>query len=236
MFKINKVEIKNNDIIKQPECAECGVLPELNFRSYIVGASKSGKTNYLLSILTRFYKTYKTWDRIYVFSLTAKRIDPSYEVLKIPDDCYFSTNVEALDLVMQIQEQEVKENGKANGKKCLIILDDIVSDKKFCNSKELLKLAVMGRHFNISYFILSQAFHRICKSVRLQSSNVIMFKGSLVEVNTVVDETCPPNFSKKQYRDLINEATKKPYSFLFIDLNRSIEDGRYRSGLDMKIV
>ena len=70
MFKIGKVEIKK-EVLPQCKGAQCGILPEHPFRSFIVGSSGSGKTNYLLSILTRWYKDY--FDKIYVFSMTQKR-------------------------------------------------------------------------------------------------------------------------------------------------------------------
>ena len=231
MFKINEIKIKQ-DKIDQPDAVRAGIMPKHPFRSIICGASGSGKTNYLLSILTRFYNNY--FDSIYVFSMTAKKLDHSYKVLKLPDEAYFSTSMEARNLIMKIQQKDIKDNGKANSKKCLVIFDDVVSDKKFMRS--LVKPFIMMRHYNMSGAILTQGWHLVNKNVRINCSNVIFFKGALVEVEAIADQYTPPDYTKKQFIQKIIEATDEPYSFLFIDLNRSIEDGRYRKNLEEKIV
>lgn len=232
-FAIREIKYDKPNI-QQPKAAEIGVIPTVPFRMYACGASGSGKTNLILNLLTRpeMYGGY-FGDNIIVISPTARSLDPSYQVLEIPEHNFFPCSEEVLDRVFEVAK-EAKKTKKM--KPCLIILDDIISYKKFTNSKALLKLLVMGRHYNLSCMVLSQAYHRIPKSVRLNFSCIMFFKGAMKEVETISEEYCPAGYTKRQFMRLINDITKEKYSFLFVDLNRSIEDGRYRAGLTRKIV
>lgn len=232
-FEIKEVKYDKPDI-KQCPASKAGVLPTHPFRMYVIGASGSGKTNLILNLLSRpeMYKDYFK-DQIIVISPTAKQLDPSYAVLDLPDSNFFPCSVDVLERIF-----ELAKLAKANGtmKPTLLILDDILSYKKFCNSKELLKLMVMGRHYGLSTMVLSQAYHRIQKSVRLNFSSIIYFKGSNRELEVLADDFTPPGMSKRQFMRLVSEVTDQEYSFLFIDLNRSIKCGRYRRNLTHKIV
>ena len=233
MLTIKEIKIGNKKI-KQCPLAEQGILPSHPFRSYIIGASGSGKTNLLLNLLTRdhYYKDY--FDRIFIISPTALGLDQSYKELEKKtkyingkDLLYFECDESVLKGILDLQEEEKK------AKKALVIMDDIVSYGKFCRSNELLQFGIMSRHYNISMFILSQAFHLIPKSVRLNMSSIYYFKGSAVETETLVEQYCPAGYRKKDFQGLVDEATEGPYSFLFIDLNVPMHSKtpRYRRNL-----
>lgn len=233
-FKIEEVKYQKKHI-RQCRAAEAGVLPTHPFRMYLVGASGSGKTNLILNLLTRdaMYKGYFGPKRTIVISPTARNLDASYMALELPEKNYFPCSEEVLDRVFDLAKDA---KNKDKSEPCLIILDDIISNKKFCNSKSLKKLMVMGRHYNLSCMVLSQAYHRIPKTLRLNFSCIIYFKGSNKEIDTIVDDFCPAGYTKKQFIKKINQATADKYSFLFIDLNRTIENGRYRKNLTYKII
>jgi hypothetical protein len=199
---------------------------------YIVGSSGSGKTNFLLNLLSRdcFYKNY--FNSILVVSPTALHLDETYKSLKLPDHNYYEPKTEVLETLMEIMEERIEDaGGKHKAPKVLLILDDIVSYKKFCNSAILLKFAVMSRHWNISMVILSQAYHRIPKSVRLQMSSIVYFKGSNRELDVLADDFGAPGYTHKQFKQKISEATNERYSFVFIDTNRPMGEGRYKRNL-----
>lgn len=233
-FKIEEVKYDKPNI-KQPKASEAGILPTHPFRMYFVGASGSGKTNLLLNLLTRdeMYKGYFGSKRTVVMSPTARNLDASYQALELPEANYFPCSPDILDRFFEIAKK-AKENKQSEP--ALIILDDIISNKKFCNSKALKKLLVMGRHYNLSCMILSQAYHRIPKTLRLNFSCIIYFKGSNKEQEVLCEDFAPPGYSKKRFIAKIDYATAEPYSFLFIDLNRSIDRGRYRKNLTYKII
>ena len=229
-YEITKVNVHEEKI---PQCpaAEAGILPKHPFRMYVVGASGSGKSNFILNLLTRdnMYKDY--FDCILVISPTAVQLDPNYEVLNLPDEHYFQPEEEVLERIMEVQKEEVEEKGKAKCDKLLIVLDDIISYKDFVKSPILLKFAVMSRHWNISMMILSQAYHRIPKPIRLQMSSVVFFKGSNKELEVLSEDFGAPGMSSWRFMNGITYATMEKYNFFFIDLHTAIEDGRYRKNL-----
>ena len=45
------------------------------------------------------------------------------------------------------------------------------------------------------------------------------FKGSIQELETLVDQYCPAGYRKKEFQEIVEDATQEPYSFLFVDLN-----------------
>ncbi|MDB4681419.1 hypothetical protein OAE88_00765 [bacterium] len=146
MLKINEIKIGGSRKAPQCQLAQAGILPKHPFRCYIVGASGSGKTNLLLNLLTRpgYYRDY--FDRIFVISPTALSLDQSYKTLeketkyKQGEDLLFlPCEQEALQCILDVQEEEKK------AAKTLVVLDDIVSYKRFTNSNELLQFAVMSR-------------------------------------------------------------------------------------------
>lgn len=224
---------KKND---QPQAVKDGILPAHPFRSYIVGASGSGKTNLLLNLLTRenMYKDF--FDEIVVISPTALHMDPSYKALNISSKNFFPCKEGVLERLMQIQKASIEDEGKGNEPKVLVIFDDFICFKKFAHSDILLQFAVMSRHWNFSLMLLSQAYHRVIKSIRLQMTNVMYFKGSNKEVEVLADDFGAPGMSKKEFIAKIKEATDEQFSFFFVDLNRSIKDGRYRKNLTTQII
>ena len=224
--------------IKQCEASNTGVLPTHPFRAYVVGASGSGKSNLLISLLSRpdMYKDY--FDKIFILSPTANKLDDSYKILNLDEDCYFdpANGIELLKVIESIQKKNIKKAGIGKAPKVLIVMDDIISYKKFMRSKMLLKFFIMSRHYGISIILLSQAYHRVPKSIRLNVSTLMFFRGSQKENETINEDYCAPGCNKREFLKLINEATKERYNFLFIDLNRSIENGRYRKNLTEKLI
>jgi len=229
-YEITKVNV-HEEKIPQCDAAEAGILPKHPFRMYVVGASGSGKSNFILNLLTRenMYKDY--FDCILVISPTAVQLDPNYEVLNLPDEHYFQPEEEVLERIMEVQQKEVEDKGKEECDKLLIVLDDIISYKDFVKSPILLKFAVMSRHWNISMMVLSQAYHRIPKPIRLQMSSVVFFKGSNKELEVLSEDFGAPGMSSFRFMNGITYATMEKYNFFFIDLHTSIEDGRYRKNL-----
>lgn len=218
--------------VSQPPSANKGFIAKHPFRCYIIGASQSGKTNLMLNLLSRkdMYKGF--FDLIYVLSPTAGKIDKTYNILKLPEQNYFKCDPKVLERILQIQKKIIT-NRKKKPPKILIILDDCISFTQFMNSQILLEFATQSRHYNISMFILSQAYHRVNKSVRLSMSWICFFRSSQKELTVLAEDFCPAGFSHKQFKKVINKATAEKYSFLNIDLNRPLEE-RYKRNLQLK--
>ena len=222
--------------IKQCPGAESGCVPKHPFRNYIIGASGSGKTNLLLNLLSRgdFYNGY--FDEVFIISPTASELDDSYKVLGLDQTHFFQPDVQVLQVIEDIQRKNIKRAGIAKAPKVCVILDDCISYKRFINSKILLKFAIMSRHYGISMFILSQCYHRVPKSVRLNMSCIMFFKGNMKEVETITDDFMCPGWKKKDFMGLINKSTNKRYNFFHIDMNKQIEEGRYKKNLNEVLI
>ena len=236
MFQIKKIENKQPEI-KQCRGAQCGILPKHPFRMMLCGASGSGKTNFLLNLLTRkeMYKDYFT--DMYIISPTAGNLDQTYNILGLDESNYFVPTIEILSTIMEIQQEKMdKVGGNKNKCKTLVIIDDCVSYDKFMNSHEFLTYCIMGRHYGLSIIMTTQAYHRVPKSCRLQCSCICYFRGSQKECKVLTDDFCAPGLSNREFLKKINYATEDRYEFMFIDLNRSIEDGRYRKNLTEKLI
>lgn len=222
--------------IPQPPGAKLGIIPKHPFRMYIVGGSKSGKTNLLLNLLLRpnMYNGY--FNNVLIISATARHLDPSYKSLDLDTDHYFPPDVRVLAEIQKTQEEDVKKNGLINSERTLVVMDDILSFKKFCRSMELLRFAVMSRHANISIMLLSQAYHNIGKTIRLQMSSIIFFKGSNKELKVLAEDYTPPGKTLREFRELVGSVTREPFQFLSIDLELKIEEGRYKQNFDRIII
>ena len=236
MFKIKEIKTRSK---KLPQCpfVECGVGMKHPFRAYFCSQTSGGKSTALLNLLTRFYLNKdgsSYFDKIYIFSKTKISCDPIYEVLNLPEHHFFDTNIHALRMIMEIQEKDIKEKGLLKSNKVCIVLDDFISDVKFTN--QLKEIYIACRKFNVSTFTLSHAYHAVGKTSRIQQSCIFFWKSSAKDIKVCCEDFCAPNYTKKQFMDKINYATEDKYSFFFIDLNRTIEEARYRKNLDEKII
>ncbi len=98
-----------------------------------------------------------------------------------------------------------------------MICDDIIAEQKFLKSPAMIRLAAMGRHYLVSTFVSTQSYTKIPRPVRLQARSLILFPSSQDEVELVVNDHCPPHVSKKDFRQLVEYATRDKHDFLYIN-------------------
>ena len=106
------------------------------------------------------------------------------------------------DEITPVTEMEYEDNQK------LVIFDDYVCDK---NQRQLIDYFIQGRHKNCSVIYLSQSFYKTPKDIRLNCSHYCLYEfPSSREANRISSEL---GVNKEDYK----AATKKPYSFLYVD-------------------
>ncbi|NPD90622.1 MAG: hypothetical protein HGN29_18070 [Asgard group archaeon] len=222
--------------VKRTAAQSENIIPAHPFRLHISGSSGSGKTNCLLSMLTRkeFYKGY--FDIIFIISLTAKKTDDVYDILEKNKGKTKIGFINELDEtiigeIMDISAGIVEDKKAHKAPKVLMVFDDVVSEKKFLNKKEFSKCFIMSRHFNMSSIILSQKYNATPRTCRLNCDAVIYFPGSVSEDMVITDDYCPPGFTKKEFLQILKFATAEPYSFLFINM-KCLHKVRYRKNFD----
>ena len=222
--------------VKRSCMMEENIVPAHPFRLHISGSSGSGKTNCLLTMLTRreFYKNY--FHIIFIVSLTAKKTDDVYDILEENKGRTKIAFINELDEtiigdIMDIASGIVEEVKAHKAPRVLMVFDDVVSEKKFLNKKEFTKCFIMSRHFNMSSIILSQKYNATPRTCRLNCDAVIYFPGSVSEDLVITDDYCAPGYSKREFLQILKFATSEPYSFFFINM-KCLHKCRYRRNFD----
>lgn len=222
--------------VKKNAMMSADIIPSHPFRLHISGSSGSGKTNCLLSLLTRkeFYKGY--FQIIFIVSLTAKKTDDVYDILEKHKGKTKIAFINELDEtiiggIMDVAAKIVEDKKAHKAPRVLMVFDDVVSEKKFLNKKEFNKCFIMSRHFNMSSVILSQKYNATPRTCRLNCDAVIYFPGSVSEDLIITEDYCPPGYSKREFLQILKYATSEPYSFLFINM-KCLHKTRYRKNFD----
>ena len=177
-------------------------MPADTFRMLICGNSGSGKTNLLYHMLI---KPLLYYDEIYLYARNLEQdkyqkliqkmreisMDAGYEVLHVSND-----------EITPVTEMEYEDNQK------VVVFDDYVCDK---NQRQLIDYFIQGRHKICSVIYLSQSFYKTRKDIRLNCSHYCLYEfPSSREANRISSEL---GVNKEDYK----AATKKPYSFLYVD-------------------
>ena len=245
-LSVTPINTSKDDIEQPPLAADENMyIPPLGSSVVISGKSGSGKSTLLANLLKdpRFYgpsdQKPKGWfDKIFLFSPTANG-DDIQKSLDIPKKYVFTDLSEAPEMLQVIldTQQEKLDRGKGADKvpQFCIIFDDVIGDTKFMNDKEFTRCFYQVRHVNCTTFICTQHFRRVPKVCRLQANFIFFFQGSAAEVEVVVDEYAPPLYTKNEFRQLVNDASNRRYSFLTINMKLGWEK-RFRRNLDEFLV
>lgn len=227
--------------IRQPQAAKDGIVPKVPFRLLLSGASGSGKTNVARWLLEKHYVSGhgSFFKDIYLMSPTAL-IDPVWKNVKglKRQNRITNPNADSLNRILRRAKENVKQKGKNRGAHTLIIFDDVIAGTQFMNSPEFLAAFIRGRHFLVSVAIMTQSYVKIPRSSRIQASHIIFFPSQATEVDRLYSEHGPHNLSKRQFYDLVQEATEpnesEKWPFLYVDRFAPL-DKRFRRNLDLPI-
>jgi hypothetical protein len=203
-------------------------------RALVIGSSGSGKslmiTNLILDVFAH------KWERIYIFSKTAKT-DHTWEpvdkfirqTLKVPEEeqAFFEDfDVEALNKIINTQKQIV-EYQKSKNMTMLhsigIIVDDWGGDESVMRGKKgeaLKNLFLMGRHYGINVIVSIQKYRLASTVMRTQATLLMYFKArSMVDLESFLEENSAlvPG-GKKQLMEIYKVATAENYGFLTINM------------------
>lgn len=234
----------SKDKIEQPALADDPkmYIPKLGFSVIVSGKSGSGKSTLVANLFTdpRFYGPSEErpngwFDKVFLFSPTANG-DDVQKSLNIPKNHVFTDldeGVELLEVILDSQASKIEKAGAADRvPQFAILFDDIIGDTQFMNEKAFTRCFYQVRHVNCTTFICTQHFNRVPRVCRLQANFIFFFQGSQSEVETVVEEFAPPQYSKNEFRQLVTEATGKN-KFDFLTINMKVGwDLRFRRNLN----
>ena len=175
-------------------------MPKSNFGMLICGNSGSGKTNLLYHMLIRPSVYY---DQIHLYGKNLEQEKYRHMIETMNDISQLGYNI------MHDNNDEIKPvNSLESDSQKIVIFDDFICDR---NQQPLIDYFIQGRHKNCSVIYLSQSFYKTPKDIRLNCSHYCIYDfPSNNEKNMICREL---GVTKDQYL----KATKKPYSFLYVD-------------------
>ena len=211
------VFIGKNDNLNNP--IDCRLIE--NFKIYISGPSRCGKSVFLVSLLKNMKAFMKEPPEVICFVYVEYQSE-IYDQLRngivdyfIQDDDQLERNIKGI----------VEE-----GKRTLIIYDDLINSNNLSFISK--QFTVNGRHNGISQVFVSQKLFPKDDYIRLISNNsdyLVLFKNprNAAEIKILSNQ-----MSRNALSKIFQEATLDPYSYLFIDLTQEcIPQKRYLSHL-----
>jgi hypothetical protein len=242
-LKIEELPNQKKDIYQRAVMKE-GIIPKHPSVCLFSGRSGSGKSNLMLSLLTRpeFYggddKKRHYFDHIVLMGSTVDS-DDLYETLK-SQKVHIETVLEptAVDIqrVLTYQKQKIKELGIAFAPRTLLVLEDMQTHSagkdSVMRSRPFLECFLANRHNNLSVWLAGQSYTATPRRCRLQARGLFYFAGAASELELVAKEYGAPGLSKKEMEVLINHCTKDAFSFMFVNMHVPWA-GRFRKNLDV---
>jgi len=231
---------KNDYSTRQSRYEHVGKLPT---RSLILAPSNSGKTVLITNLILDIYRN--CFSRIYIFSPSIKVddawkpvIDYCTNVLKQEETrdekFYFdSYEPEEFDKIIKTQHKVVqfmKERKMKHLHQIAIFIDDMLDNVRLMRHSNLDVLFLRGRHLQISTFVSIQKYKGVSSVVRLNVSDLYVFKlRNQADLDAFLEETSAI-LDKKQMEKIYRLAVNEPYGFLYVKLtSRDINDMFYIS-------
>lgn len=204
---LDKVDNPNYDIHKL----------KLPFRMCIVAPSGSGKTNFLVNLLSMFSVGKGTFASITIITRNAD--EPLYKWIKGKSDQIVIK--EGLSNTPPLDKFDKELNH-------LVVWDDLVLSKDLSMVENYY---IRARKLNTSVIFISQSYFKIPKIIRNNCSYMVLLKLSgNREVNMILSEF-GLGVSKEELTELYEYATREKFSPLLIDMEAD-KFYRFRKGLN----
>jgi len=189
---------------------------KLPFRMCIVAPSGSGKTNFLVNLLSIMSSGKGTFASIHIITKNAD--EPLYKWIQSKSDQIIIK--EGISNTPDLDKFDKQLNH-------LVVWDDLILSK---NLSMVENYYIRARKLNVSVIFISQSYFKIPKIIRNNCSYMVLLKLSgNREVNMILSEF-GLGVSKEQLIALYEFATREKFSPLLIDLEAD-KDSRFRKGL-----
>lgn len=179
-----------------------------NFKIFISGPSRCGKTFFVSELLENIesFATEPPETVVYVYKIWQSKFDEMKAVV----DVFVEDNE---NVIQQIKEVSL-------GQKIFVIFDDLINSRSLSDMAALF--TVDGRHMNMSMAFLSQRMFVNNEYFRQISQNCdyfCVFKNprNSSEIRVLAQQLTPGSLD---LIDIYKEATKSPFSYLFINLTQ----------------
>ena len=177
-------------------------MPNDTFRMLVCGNSGSGKTNLLYHMLM---EPLLYCDKIYHYAKNLEQ-EKYQNLMQEMNEASVKTGYNVMevsnDKIIPVTHLPYENNQK------IIIFDDYVCEK---NQIEIVDYFIQGRHKNCSVIYLSQSFYKTPRDIRLNCSHYCIYEFPSARERSMISSEL--GVEKEEYK----KATKKPFSFLYID-------------------
>jgi hypothetical protein len=213
-LKMSKFTVDNALDKKLNEYEITKLMNKSNFTLFL-GRAGSGKTSLMSSFLKTKELFYKVYHQIFLFMPSSSRssIKDSFFDKSLPEEQIFD-NVEYDDL------EEVYFTCQMNAeddKNSLIIFDDV---QKYFKEKDIQKLLLHminnRRHARISIWLCCQNYFTIPKMIRSGLTDLLVFKCSKKEMESIFDEQV--ELYKDKFLEVLQICYKNPHDFLYVNV------------------
>lgn len=218
------IAIKNFDCkthaVKSGNLQKHGPLLSNSIRCIVCGPSGCGKTNVIISLLED--PNGLRFENIYLYSMSLYQ--PKYIYLK-----NLLSEIEEIGFYTFSSNDEVipPENAKHNS---IFIFDDVITQKQ----NNIKSYFCMGRHNNIDCFYLTQSYAHVPKHLIRENTNLLLlFKQDDMNLKHIFNDFgLSSDLSFEKFKEICRQCWGNKYDFLVLDLERSLNDGKYRKGFD----
>ena len=189
---------------------------KLPFRMCVVAPSGSGKTNFVLNLISIFSRGRGSFASVDI--ITRNKDEPLYKWLVMKCD---QINIkEGMEAIPPLDKMDKDVNH-------LVIFDDLVLAK---DQSRIENYYIRARKLNCSVIYLSQSYYRIPKIIRSNCNYMCILKLSgNREVKMILSEF-GLGVSKEELLRLYTEATAEKFQPLIIDMDEEAPK-RFRKGL-----
>lgn len=191
-------------------------LPKPPFFWVISARRNSGKSQFIYNLIYNIYKDY--YDEIYVWC-GSKDDCKRYRLLSVKYK--MKKKVEVFndfdfDEIEALYDDIEEQNEERKKLRVLFVFDDILGVKNFFTHgfqkrNVIDRLAVNGRHANISVLIATQKFRSVSSLVRKQATAITIFKSQVQDQEALAEEFHTAFIPKKNFVKLIRDYTREKY-------------------------
>ena len=187
---------------------------EIPFRATVVAPSGTGKTNFVVNLITLCNARQGTFSSIDI--VTRNKDEPLYNAL-----VEWSNQIvikEGVHNLPNLDDFDKNENH-------LVVIDDLMLDK---NQKPIIEYYSRCRKMGVSVMYLAQSYFTVPRDIRINSSYLIILKLSTDrDVRTILKES-GLGLTKEQLTDIYERATEKHKDCLICNLAEPDQTKKFR--------
>jgi GTPase SAR1 family protein len=211
-------------------------LPSVSaFLMLVVGSSGSGKTNFVINLISKKHKKvkgvnkrqslYQVFDKLIICSPSLKTLEE--DVFKSLDDSQKYDNFD--DCMNEIYEHLAASEAKSNNKDkqydpqtTLLVIDDCATQLRANRRRELQLVSLLQnrRHVGgggLSCILISQKYNMIPTGIRCNLSHLVLYKMKTIQESDTIKNEILPLDTKTAYA-LFKFVFDAKYRFLYVDM------------------